>query len=116
MDLLEERNCNETKPKKCFLEKSYHPPLIFSLVNVQKKIHMGMNMLQYFSMRKWDFRLEKGANIGRFLTSEEDEIFPSYVDKPDIEEYMKNCVLGGRQFCLKEPLTSLPKARVMLNM
>lgn len=77
-----------------------------------------MNILRtsFITQRKWDFRLEKGAKIGKFLTSEEDEIFPSYIDKPDIEEYMKSCILGGRQYCLKEPLTSLPKARVQLKM
>lgn len=29
---------------------------------------------------------------------------------PDIE-YLKRSILGGRQYCLKEPLTTLPKAR-----
>jgi fatty acyl-CoA reductase len=78
----------------------YHIP-IFSLVNLQKKISMGMNMLQYFSMRKWDFRSEKISEIRSNLSAEEKEIFYSYFEKTDVSEYMKNCILGGRQFCLK---------------
>lgn len=33
---------------------------------------------------------------------------------PDIE-YLKRSILGGRQYCLKEPLTTLPKARRQLK-
>lgn len=34
---------------------------------------------------------------------------------PDIE-YMKRSILGGRQYCLKEPLTTLPKARRQMKL
>lgn len=33
---------------------------------------------------------------------------------PDLE-YLKRSILGGRQYCLKEPLTTLPKARRQLK-
>lgn len=33
----------------------------------------------------------------------------------DVAEYMKRSILGGRQYCLKEPLTTLPKARMQLK-
>ena len=34
----------------------------------------------------------------------------------DEKEYMKRTLLGGRQYCLKEPLSTLPKARMQLKM
>lgn len=34
---------------------------------------------------------------------------------PDLE-YLKRSILGGRQYCLKEPLTTLPKARRQMKM
>lgn len=34
----------------------------------------------------------------------------------DAKEYMKRTILGGRQYCLKEPLSTLPKARMQLKM
>lgn len=37
------------------------------------------------------------------------------MDEIDLVDYMKRCILGGRQYCLKEPLTSLPKARMQLR-
>jgi len=37
------------------------------------------------------------------------------MDEIDLVEYMKRSLLGGRQYCLKEPLTTLPKARMQLR-
>lgn len=31
-------------------------------------------------------------------------------------EYLKNSMLGGRQYCLKEPLSSIPRARIHFKM
>ncbi|CRL03600.1 CLUMA_CG016511, isoform A, partial [Clunio marinus] len=85
------------------------------LVKIQKKISMGMNMLQYFTMRKWDFRMEQFDFLREGLTADENQIFPTEVEKFDHENYLKNCILGGRMFCLKEPLSTLPKSRVQLR-
>lgn len=37
------------------------------------------------------------------------------MEEIDSNEYMKRTILGGRQYCLKEPLSSLPKARMQLK-
>lgn len=34
----------------------------------------------------------------------------------DDYEYLKMSILGGRQYVMKEPLTSLPKARIQLHL
>lgn len=31
-------------------------------------------------------------------------------------DYLRDTLLGGRQYCLKEPLSSLPKARIQLKL
>lgn len=31
-------------------------------------------------------------------------------------EYLRDTLLGGRQYCLKEPLSTLPKARIQLKL
>lgn len=76
---------------------------------------MGMNMLKYFSTTKWDFRAEKAKFTRIALSPEDIATFPTEVEKPDLYEYLKNCILGGRQYCLKEPLSSLPKARAQFK-
>lgn len=76
---------------------------------------MGMNMLQYFTTRKWDFRSDKGKRIQGLVSKVESEIFRTELEKVDIKNFLKDCILGGRQFCLKEPLSTLPKARAQLK-
>lgn len=85
-------------------------------MKVQHKISMGMNMLQYFTTRMWDFRSEKVDFHKDLLNAEDLETFPISMEKVDFEVYMKNCLLGARQYYLKEPLSALPKARVQLKM
>lgn len=67
-------------------------------------------------MKKWDFRSDNAARIRRQLSPFEAETFPIDLEKPDISDFLKNCILGGRQYCLKEPLSTLPKARAQLKM
>lgn len=31
------------------------------------------------------------------------------------KDYIKTVILGGRQYCLKEPLSTIPKARMQLR-
>lgn len=64
----------------------------------------------------WDFRSDKADHLKDLLTPEDLELFPIAMEKPDFETYMKNCLLGARQYYLKEPLSALPKARVQLKM
>lgn len=33
----------------------------------------------------------------------------------DILPYIKKTILGARQYCMKEPLSSIPKARLQLK-
>jgi fatty acyl-CoA reductase len=37
-------------------------------------------------------------------------------EMPDKREYMKNVLLGGRVYCMKEPLSTIPKARIQMKM
>lgn len=37
------------------------------------------------------------------------------MDRIEDQDYFKKIILGGRQYCLKEPLSTLPKARMQLK-
>lgn len=45
------------------------------------------------------------------MLPEDQKIFPIDLSNMDKYEYMKNMILGTRQYCMKESLSSLPKAR-----
>jgi alcohol-forming fatty acyl-CoA reductase len=86
------------------------------MIRVQKKIYTGLGVLQFFTTRRWEFKSENFQKLQETLSAEENEIFRTSTLNIDNEEYIKQCILGGRQYCLKEPLTTLPKARFQLKM
>ncbi|XP_065369886.1 putative fatty acyl-CoA reductase CG5065 isoform X2 [Calliphora vicina] len=85
------------------------------LVRVQKRIAIGLDVLQFFTTRAWDFKSNNFRELYKILTAEEKKIFKINTDDIDDSEYLKNCILGGRQYVVKEPLSTLPKARVQLK-
>lgn len=87
------------------------------MVHVQKKISVGLEVLQFFSMRNWNFRSDNFERLTKTVTAAEDEMFPFDSEKTGDEfEYLKNSLLGARQYCVKDPLSTLPKARLQLKM
>lgn len=86
------------------------------MIHVQKKIYVGLGVLQFFTTRRWEFISENFQNLQHSLSEEENDTFYTNTEHIDDVTYLKHCILGGRQFCLKEPLSTLPKARFQLKM
>lgn len=86
------------------------------MVRVQKRIAVGMEVLQYFTMRGWNFKIENTKNLISDLNEKEKKIFFLQNVDIDIEKYMIQVMLGARQYCMKEPLTNLDRARYHLKL
>jgi len=86
------------------------------MVRVQKRIKIGMEVLQYFTMRDWDFKNTNGKELTNLLDPEDREIFYMANASYDIEDYFKWAVLGSRIYIMKEPLSTLPRARRHMKM
>ena len=86
------------------------------MVRVQNRIGLGCKLLQYFTMRQWRFKIDRFMSIYDKISDEERDIFYTTNAKYTMEGYMKDCILGARVFCMKEPLSELPKARKQLIM
>ncbi|KYN02613.1 PREDICTED: putative fatty acyl-CoA reductase CG5065 [Cyphomyrmex costatus] len=81
------------------------------MVRIQKRISDGLEVLQYFTTREWVFYNDKLIKIYNDLSSVDKEVFRTVIYDIDINEYLKNIILGARQYCMKEDLSTLPKAR-----
>ncbi|XP_065204865.1 putative fatty acyl-CoA reductase CG5065 [Planococcus citri] len=86
------------------------------MVRVQKRIYVGMGVLQYFTTRKWKFLNQKTIALTNKLSDKELKIFYLGNTKPDTQKYLLDVLLGARQYCMKEPLSTLPKARFQLKL
>lgn len=86
------------------------------MIRVQQKIYIGLFVLQYFTTRKWNFDWSRYGAIYKGLTPDEKIMFDMETEKIDTAIYMKKLLMGGRVYCMKEPLSSLPKARIQMKM
>ncbi|CAH0578052.1 unnamed protein product [Chrysodeixis includens] len=72
------------------------------MIRIQDRISQGLEVLQYFTMRQWNFPCPNYDSIQSMLNKEEQNIFNTDITHVDRNEYMRMCVEGGRVFCLKE--------------
>ncbi|XP_006570570.1 uncharacterized protein LOC412986 isoform X1 [Apis mellifera] len=81
------------------------------MVRIQNRISVGLELLQYFTTREWVFHNTNLLTLWSGMNPKDKEIFPIDLLSIDDNEYIKTCVLGARQYCMKEDLSTLPKAR-----
>ncbi|KAG8239148.1 hypothetical protein J437_LFUL018767 [Ladona fulva] len=81
------------------------------MVRIQRKIQDGLEVLQYFTTREWKFINKNFLSLHNSLSLADQRRFYMDYSYIDNEEYLKTIILGARQFCMKEDLSSLPRAR-----
>lgn len=82
-----------------------------SMVRIQKRISDGLEVLQYFTTREWIFHNTNLLILWGEMNSVDKKLFPIDFLQIDVMNYLKDVILGARQYCMKESLESLPKAR-----
>lgn len=85
------------------------------MCHVQTRISDGLDVLQFFTTRAWNFKTENFESLVPAQSPQDFKIFNMDKESVNVDDYMLKVILGGRQYCLKEPLTSLPKARMQLK-
>lgn len=86
------------------------------MIRVQKRIAIGLEVLQFFTTRAWDFKSNNFRELQKSLDSEDQKIFRINIDDADDEQYLLSGILGGRQYVMKEPLCTVPRARTHLKL
>lgn len=85
------------------------------MVRAQKKVSMGSKILQYYTTKRWEFKNNHSRALFARMTPKDQETFFFDCSKVDWPLYIQSYILGVRQYLLKEPLSSLPKARKNLQ-
>ncbi|CAG4910919.1 unnamed protein product [Colias eurytheme] len=85
------------------------------MVRIQKRISVGLEVLQYFTTREWWFDTNNFKELPKKLNPIDLSIFPMDLTIIKIEPYIESCMIGGKLFCLREKLENLPKARLQNN-
>lgn len=97
-----------------WLEKYF---LCSSMVRIQQKIAVGIDVLKFFTMKPWQFCNDELKKVRKSLTDNEFEMFPMDTSVvKDRDSFVKSNLYGGRVYCLKDPLSTLPRARLVYKM
>lgn len=82
------------------------------MVRIYKKVKTGLELLTFFTTRQWIFENKNYLGLWKAMGGEDRKRFLQDFDVAEPEEYVTRIVLGARQYCMKEPLTSIPKCRI----
>ncbi|KAL2735954.1 putative fatty acyl-CoA reductase CG5065 [Vespula squamosa] len=86
------------------------------MVRIQKRISDGLDLLQYFTTREWIFHNTNLLILWGDMSLKDKELFQLDVENVNVLDYIKFIILGARQYCMKEDLSSLPRARLHQRM
>lgn len=82
------------------------------MLKIYRKIHKFMDVLNYFATKEWKFSNENFKAILGKMTPEDYDRFFCDITKLNWEIYFQTYVKGIRIYLIKDPLDSLPQARI----
>ncbi|GBP52562.1 Putative fatty acyl-CoA reductase CG5065 [Eumeta japonica] len=85
------------------------------MVRIQKRISVGLEVLQYFTTREWWFNTDNFKSLSTVLNPEDNKTFSTDISIIEDVPYIENSMIGGKIYCLKEKMENLPKARFQNN-
>lgn len=81
------------------------------MIRVATKISDGLELLQFFTTRNWIFESKNFLALANDLSPIEKHSFLLDFDAMPLTDYFTLCILGARQYVMKENLSSIPRCR-----
>ncbi|XP_076750890.1 fatty acyl-CoA reductase wat [Xylocopa sonorina] len=82
------------------------------MLKIYKRIHKFMDVLDYFSTREWKFSNDNVKMLVNKLTDKDRKQFACDIVQLDWDYYFRTYMQGIRVYLIKDPLDTLPQARV----
>lgn len=86
------------------------------MVRIQRKINIGLPLLEYFTLREWHFCNDKAQKVQSDFAKEDLELFYMFNVDFNVDNYLQTALLGTRKYCLKEDLKTLPRSRRLIRL
>jgi hypothetical protein len=87
------------------------------MVHVQEKIATGMDVLAFVTMNDWNFKSDNFQNLVTTQSTDEYSMFPiDTKNLGDSYDYLKISMYESRQYCGQDPLSTIPKAKIIIRM
>jgi fatty acyl-CoA reductase len=89
------------------------------MLKISRKFYSALDAGKFFSTNEWDFKMSTMGALVSAVRDAEDGVDFEVDMTPDNgfnwNFYVKDFILGVRQYVLKDDLSSLPSAKVKLN-
>lgn len=82
------------------------------LLKMYKKIHKFTDVLNYFTIKQWNFKNDRVNELMNSLDDRDKEIFFCDIKKLSWDEFFKTYIQGIRIYLMKDPIETLPEARI----
>lgn len=69
-----------------------------------------MNVIEYFSMRQWNYQMDNTLTLWHNLSKKDKELFFFDMKQLDWDLFLQHYFRGIRQYLLKDPLDTIPEA------
>lgn len=80
------------------------------MLKTYKKIHKFMNVIEYFSMREWDFETTRVTNLWASLSHMDQKLFFFDMRQLNWDHFLEYYFCGIRQHLLNDPVDTVPAA------
>lgn len=74
-----------------------------------------MDVIEYFSMRQWDYQMDNLIGLWQNLTKKDKEIYFFDMSQLDWDLFLQHYFRGIRQYLLNDPLDTIPEALIRWN-
>ncbi|XP_066593582.1 putative fatty acyl-CoA reductase CG5065 [Prorops nasuta] len=81
------------------------------MIKVQNRVSSGLEMLQYYTTKPWIFQNDGMKDLQKRLSPDDKKTFFMDINSLVWNDYMLFYILGARKYCMKDDLSTLPRAR-----
>uniref|UniRef100_A0A182P6X6 Fatty acyl-CoA reductase n=1 Tax=Anopheles epiroticus TaxID=199890 RepID=A0A182P6X6_9DIPT len=85
------------------------------LLRSYKKIHRFMDVIEYFSMREWQFKMDNMNGLWRKLSTADQKLFFFDMRQINWDYFLEQYFCGIRRYLLNDPMETVPQAVVRWN-
>lgn len=71
-----------------------------------------MDVIEYFSIRQWDFSNENVRALWKKMNEKDQQLFPFYMATFDWNVYFHTYIRGCRVYLVKDPLDTIPQGLI----
>lgn len=84
-------------------------------MKVQKKVSSGLELLQYYTTKEWEFKSENFQKLQSKLNRIDQNIFDTDTSQVNWEAYIRTYIMGMRTYILGESESTIPHAKKVLR-